>query len=297
MGSYEFLGKSRYFEVLNGLNRENHSDNKVGMLSEVDMTSAEQVRELLGKGYGLKPSYTAFVAKAVSLTLLEQPHANRVPIEWPFWKRIMQLHQVDMTIAVERDKPGIEQAAYAGTIRNTDRLDLLALTRELQALAQSTPETSPRWRAFKWIVENLPSPLALFVVSIPRFFPKLWIEHRGGSVMISSPAKYGVDMMVAAWPWPIGFSFGLVKDRPLAVDGSVVVRPTMVVTMSFDRRIMGGAPAARFFRSVCDKLADAERVLLADLPALAPDRAGATAAATLRATTSPSAESREAIRQ
>lgn len=267
MSGFTFLGKSRYFEVLNGLNRENHSDNKVAMLSEVDMSSAERVRESLLRQFGLKPSYTALLAKAVSLTVVEQPHANRVPIEWPFWKRIMQLHQVDMTIAVERDKPGIEQAAFAGTIRNTDKLDLLALTRELKALAQATPETSPRWRAFKWIVENLPSRLALWVVSIPRFFPKLWIEHRGGAIMISSPAKYGVDIMVGAWPWPIGFSFGLVKDRPLAIDGKVVVRRSMVVTMSFDRRLMGGAPAARFFKSVCERLENAEKVLLADLAA------------------------------
>ena len=121
MSGYTFLGKSRYFEVLNGLNRENHSDNKVAMLSEVDMSSAERVRESLRVRFGVKPSYTALVAKAVSLTVAEQPHANRVPIEWPFWKRIVQLHQIDMTIAVERDKPGIEQAAYAGTIRNTGR--------------------------------------------------------------------------------------------------------------------------------------------------------------------------------
>ena len=77
--------------------------------------------------------------------------------------------------------------------------------------------------------------------------------------MISSPAKYGVDMMVANWPWPIGYSFGLVKDRVIAVEGSPLVRPTMVLTMSFDRRLMGGAPAARFFRAVCGHIEHAER--------------------------------------
>ena len=77
-------------------------------------------------------------------------------------------------------------------------------------------------------------------------------------MMISSPAKYGVDMMVANWPWPIGYSFGLVKDRPIAVDGAVRAGPTMALTMSFDRRLMGGAPAARFFRTVCDHVEHAE---------------------------------------
>ena len=65
-------------------------------------------------------------------------------------------------------------------------------------------------------------------------------------------------MLVGNWPWPIGFSFGLVKDRPVAIDGVVVVRPTMMLIMSFDRRLMAGAPAARFFNAVAQTLDSAE---------------------------------------
>ena len=79
--------------------------------------------------------------------------------------------------------------------------------------------------------------------------------------MISSPAKYGVDMMVGHWPWPVGFSFGLVKERPVAVDGQVLARPTMTLIMSFDRRLMAGAPAARFFNAVAQALETAESTL------------------------------------
>ena len=79
--------------------------------------------------------------------------------------------------------------------------------------------------------------------------------------MISSPAKYGIDMLVGNWPWPIGFSFGLVKERPIVVDGVVVARPTMMLIMSFDRRLMAGAPAARFFSAVGGCLQSAESSL------------------------------------
>ena len=261
MNGYTRLGKNRYFEVLGGLNVENQSDNKVAMISELDMSSAIRLRTRLGETEGTKPSYTALVAKAVSHALVDNPHANRIAIEWPFWRRIVQLHDVHMTIAVERDKPGIEQAVFAGTIRHTDRKGLAEITQELQALAQATPETNQRWRQLRWIVETLPTPLARWVIQFPKWWPSLWIEHRGGSVMISSPAKYGVDIMVGAWPWPLGFSFGLVKDRAIAVDGKAVVRPTMALTMSFDRRLMGGAPAARFFKTVCDALENAELTL------------------------------------
>ena len=79
--------------------------------------------------------------------------------------------------------------------------------------------------------------------------------------MISSPAKYGVDMLVGNWPWPIGFSFGLVKERPVVIEGNIVARPTMMLIMSFDRRLMAGAPAARFFNAVAQALASAESTL------------------------------------
>lgn len=258
MNEFTLLPRNRYFEVIGGMNRDNQSDNKVAMLSEVDMSSAVRIRTNWQRPEP-KPSYTAFVAKAASLALHDHPYANRIPLEWPFFKRIVQLNTIHMTVAVERDYPGAEQAVYAATIRNTDQLDIAAITQELQIMAQGTEETSERWRTVQWIVKRVPTPLARTVLRIPLLFPSLWIEHRGGAAMISSPAKYGVDTMIGAWPWPLGFSFGLVKDRPIAVDGRLEVRPTMALTMSFDRRLMGGAPAARFFKTVCDHIEHAER--------------------------------------
>lgn len=262
MNAWTALGRNRYFEVLGALNVENRSDCKVGMLSEIDLSGVQRVRSALRQADGYKPSYTAFVALAVANALREQTHANRIPVEWPFWKRIVQLQDVHLSVAVERDKPGIEQAVFVGTIRDTDRKDLIEITRELRVLANATPQTCPRWRTFSWMVECLPCWLSRRLLSMPRWFPSLWVEHRGGAAMISSPAKYGVDVMMGAWPWPLGFSFGYVKERPVAVNGAVVVRPTMTLTMSFDRRVMGGAPAARFFNRVVQILEQADTELL-----------------------------------
>jgi len=252
--AYKILPKTPYFEVLGGLNVENRSDNKVAMLNEIDMTECERIRGESAARGAPKPTYTAFLASAIALALKESPQANRITIELPFWKRIVQLNEIHITVAVERDKPGFEQAVFAGTIYNADRKNLAELTKELRGLANATEESDPRWRLLKAIVERLPSRIARWILSAPRLTPTLWIKHRGGCVMISSPAKYGVDIMVGAWPWPLGFSFGFVRPRPLVIDNRVEIRPAMVVTMSFDRRIMGGAPAARFFNSVCEKL-------------------------------------------
>jgi len=272
MSDYTVLKKSPFFPIMHGLNKENLSDHKVGMLTEVDMTSAERLRRRVEAEAGVRPSYTALLTKAVSIALRENEHANRVLVGFRFWKRLVQLHRVDMTVAVERDEPGIEQAAFAATIQNTDEKNLAQITEELRDLANATPETNERWRQFNWIVRRLPATIALFVLRLPTRFAKMWVQHRGGAVMISSPAKYGVDLMVGAWPWPLGFSFGYVKDRPFVIDGELTVRPTMTITFSFDRRLMAGAPSARFFRRVCDLMEDAEAALWSEA-----DAAGANA--------------------
>lgn len=261
MSSFHFLPRNRFFEAVGGIMFENRGDNKVAMLSEIDMSQCIRLRDFVGLQTGQKPSYTACVARAVALTLKTHPYANRTTLEVPFFKRIVQLDEINITVAVERDTPGIEQATYAGTIPRTDDLSLAQLTDELRRLANVEGVHGERWKLFERLVTRVPPPLARFILRFPRLWPSLWIQHRGGAVMISSPAKYGVDMLVGNWPWPIGFSFGLVKERPVVIGGLVVARPTMMLIMSFDRRLMAGAPAARFFNAVGQSLQNAEHTL------------------------------------
>ena len=76
--------------------------------------------------------------------------------------------------------------------------------------------------------------------------------------MISSPGKYGVDMIFTDWWAPLALSYGVVKERPLVKQGSVVACPTFILTVSFDVRIMAGAAGAKFARRVIDILENAE---------------------------------------
>lgn len=218
------------------------------------MSTCLRLRRAYGEKYGVKPSYTAFVAKALSLALVEHPYANRIPLEWPLFKRVVQMTGVDITVAAERDQPGVEQGVFAATIRGADKLDLVALTMALQEVSEGRGPAGARWALLQRIIAWLPVVLARAVLRVPLYFPSLWVRHRGGAAIVSSPAKYGVDQLVGAWPWPLGISFGLVKERPVVVDGRVEARPTMALIMSFDRRLMGGAPAARFFKAICDNV-------------------------------------------
>jgi hypothetical protein len=262
---------ARYFWILGALNDENAANQKVALLREVDMSSALRLRSNLEPATGVKPSYTALIAKAAALALRIHPHANRIPIGL-FKKRIVQLQDVDVSIAVERDEPGAEQLAFAATLRHTDRAALTVITEDLRALAEARPDTNQRLRQFQWILDHIPPWLAAVVLQAPLYSTSLWVQHRSGAVLVSSPAKYGADAVIGTWAWPLGISFGLVKDRPIAVGGRVEVRPTTTLTLSFDRRMMAGAPAARFFETLCHLVEHAEEELAASENPIPHDR-------------------------
>jgi len=258
MKSYRLI-KDRYFATLGWTNRENASDAKVAFMNDVDMSSALRLRE---KYPDNKPSYTALLTRAIALAIREHPGANRMVLNLPFFKRIVQFDRISITIAIEQSQ--IDESmdtVFADTIFDADKKNLEEIGSQLREMAQSTADNNPRQRQLAFMVEKLPNWLALLLISIPRWFPGLWMQHRGGSVLISSPCKYGVERLVANWAWPIGFSFGLLTKRPVARGDQVVIRPIMSITMSFDRRVLLGAPAARFFKRVCDLMEDAEHSL------------------------------------
>jgi pyruvate/2-oxoglutarate dehydrogenase complex dihydrolipoamide acyltransferase (E2) component len=44
---------------------------------------------------------------------------------------------------------------------------------------------------------------------------------------------------------------GRIKERPVVRDGQVAVRPTVVLSLTVDHRLVDGAPAARFLQRLC----------------------------------------------
>jgi pyruvate/2-oxoglutarate dehydrogenase complex dihydrolipoamide acyltransferase (E2) component len=255
--TYDIAPWNRFFAAICSISEyEFRPGHTVNFLAEVDLTEVERIRaEAPGER---RPSYTAFVAKAVALSLQEFPYANS-RVCWrpwlPFWGyRLQRFKQSDVAVAAERNVPGAEAVAFADVLRDADRLSLDEITRWLDALAASDERTNEQWRQFSQLIARLPNWLSALLIRMPYFFEGLWAKYRGGAVLISSPAKYGVDVVAGTWSWPLGISFGLVRPRPLVRDGQVVPRPTFMLSMNFDRRVMAGAQSARFFKRIVDLL-------------------------------------------
>ena len=229
--------------------------NTVTFLSEVDLTEIERLRGSGGESARLRPSYTAFVVRAVALALREFPYANRRVSRSLFRRpRVQKFHRVDAAVLAERSVPGAPMVAFVDMLRDADRLSLEQITEQLHAMATADVSTNKQLRDFTNIITRMPIRLAALVLRMPALFPRLWVNYRGGSFVITSPAKYGVDIVATTWPWSLGISFGIVKPRPLVRHGKVVACPTFTLTLNFDHRLMTGAPAAHFFTRIVELL-------------------------------------------
>jgi pyruvate dehydrogenase E2 component (dihydrolipoamide acetyltransferase) len=83
-------------------------------------------------------------------------------------------------------------------------------------------------------------------------------DLEGGTFTISNLGMFGVEQFSAVLnpPQAAILAVGATVDRPVAVDGDVVVRPMMTVTLTVDHRAVDGAPAAEFLRTVKTFLED-----------------------------------------
>jgi pyruvate dehydrogenase E2 component (dihydrolipoamide acetyltransferase) len=83
-------------------------------------------------------------------------------------------------------------------------------------------------------------------------------DIEGGTFTISNLGMFGVEQFSAVLnpPQAAILAVGATADRPVVIDGDVVVRPMMTVTLTVDHRAVDGAPAADFLRTVKTFLED-----------------------------------------
>jgi pyruvate dehydrogenase E2 component (dihydrolipoamide acetyltransferase) len=81
-------------------------------------------------------------------------------------------------------------------------------------------------------------------------------EVEGGTFTISNLGSFGADAFtpIVNPPQCAILGVGRIVDKPVAVAGSVEVRPTLWLSLTFDHRIVDGAPAARFLQQLGDRL-------------------------------------------
>jgi 2-oxoglutarate dehydrogenase E2 component (dihydrolipoamide succinyltransferase) len=89
-------------------------------------------------------------------------------------------------------------------------------------------------------------------------------DMQGGSFTISNGGVYGSLMSSPILNPPQSGILGMhkIQDRPVAVNGAVVIRPMMYLALSYDHRIVDGKGAVTFLVRVKEALEDPRRLLM-----------------------------------
>ena len=89
-------------------------------------------------------------------------------------------------------------------------------------------------------------------------------DLQGGTFTISNGGVYGSLMSTPILNAPQSGILGMhkIQDRPVVVDGQIVVRPMMYLALSYDHRIVDGKEAVTFLVRVKESLENPERLLL-----------------------------------
>ena len=178
---------------------------------EVDMAAAVELRGHLREVADPPPSYTDFIVKAAALALREFPRVNASYRDGA----VETYDRVNVGIAVAAD-----DALLVPTIFDADRLSLGEIGRTARELATRVRagSISPR-------------------------------ELAGGTFTVSNLGMYGVDSFSAVInpPQAAILAVGSLKRRALVLeDGELAARPTIMLALACDHRVLYGADGARF---------------------------------------------------
>ncbi|MBX6772048.1 MAG: 2-oxo acid dehydrogenase subunit E2 [Chloroflexi bacterium] len=191
---------------------------EVTLTTEVEMTEVVKLREQVNsewqKVHGIKVSYTDVIVRAAARALREHPTLNA-----SFAEDGIHLHgEINIGLAV-----AIEDGLVVPVIRHADQKSLLEIAQTVRALAE-------RARAGQLSRDDL----------------------SGGTFTITNLGMFGVETFtpIINWPECAILGVGQVAERAVARSGQLAVRPTMWLSLTFDHRIVDGAPAAQFLQRV-----------------------------------------------
>ena len=89
-------------------------------------------------------------------------------------------------------------------------------------------------------------------------------DIQGATFTLSNAGGFGALLTTPIISQPASAVLGIhkIQERPVAIDGKVVIRPMMWFGLSYDHRLVDGTPAVQFLRRICVLLEDPERLLL-----------------------------------
>ena len=198
--------------------------------NEIDLTAIGELRarhkDRIEKEHGVKLGFMSFFVKASIEALRKYPVMNAAVDG----NDIIYHEYYDIGVAVSTDR-----GLVVPVLRNAETLGFAQIERKIN-------DYGVRARAGGLALEEL----------------------QGGTFTITNGGVFGSMLSTPILNAPQSAILGMhkIQDRPVAVDGQVVVRPIMYLAVTYDHRIIDGREAVQFLVAIKDALEDPGRMLI-----------------------------------
>jgi len=213
--------------------RLKNAQNTTAMLTtfnEINMGNLVEMRKTYGdaffKKHNLKLGFMSAFVKSAATALQDQPAVNAV-IEN---NEIVYRDYVDISVAVATPK-----GLVVPVVRNCEKMSYADIEKEIASLGE-------RARQNKLAIEDM----------------------QGGTFTISNGGVFGSLFGTPIINLPQSAILGMhgIFDRPVVVNGQIVIRPMMYVALTYDHRLIDGREAVTFLRKIKSTVEDPRTLLL-----------------------------------
>ncbi|KAK6855470.1 hypothetical protein PG995_009002 [Apiospora arundinis] len=202
--------------------------------NEVDMSSLMEFRKLykdeILKKQGVKLGFMSAFARACVLAMRDIPVINASIEGENGGDTIVYRDYVDLSVAVATEK-----GLVTPIVRNVENMDMINIESSIAELGKKARDN------------------------------KLTIEDMaGGTFTISNGGVFGSLMGTPIINLPQTAVLGLhaIKEKPVAINGKVEIRPMMYLALTYDHRLLDGREAVQFLVKVKEYIEDPRRMLL-----------------------------------
>ena len=213
--------------------RLKEAQNTAAMLTtfnEIDMTNVMASRaahkDAFEKKHGVKLGFMSYFVKACVVALKEVPAVN-AEVDGD---ELVYKNHYDIGVAV-----GTGQGLVVPVVRDCDTKSFAGIEADIASLGQRAQDG-------KLAIDDLTG--GTFSITNGGIFGNLL------STPILNPPQSGI------------LGMHKIQDRPMAIDGEVVIRPMMYIALSYDHRIIDGREAVTWLKRVKECLEEPERILL-----------------------------------
>lgn len=198
--------------------------------NDVDMTAVIEARakykDLFEKKHGVRLGFMGFFTKAVCMALKDIPAVN-AQIEGD---EIVYHNYADISVAVSAPN-----GLVVPVIRNAEAMSVAEIEKTIGDFGKRAKDGALTME-----------------------------DMKGGTFTISNGGVFGSLMSTPIINPPQSAVLGLhrIEDRPVAIDGQVVIRPMMYLALSYDHRLIDGREAVTFLVAIKNAIEDPTRLLI-----------------------------------